>query len=256
MIFQSADIYWFSGTGNTLLVARKTAETLSKRGVDVRLLPLVASDPQNVEKDRALGIAVPVAMQGTYSFVWSFVKGLPATSGTPVFLIDTLLGYSGGILYPMKRMLQTRGYNPVGATEILMPSNIFLKQGMTDKKSTKINKGLQKAEEFTEKLIQGKTYWIDIPGYSNLLSSISRSEGFWRFCRGITPPSIDKSHCTNCGLCIKLCPVDNIKAGEPPQHQDLCQFCMRCFSYCPQNAVCFEHYTSAQYRAVESGQLL
>lgn len=259
MVFRSADIYWFSGTGNTLLLARKLAATLEGLHVDVRLLPLESSSPHNIDVNRTLGIAVPVAMQGTYPFVWSFVKRLPESRGTLVFFVDTLLGYSGGILYPMKRLLQSLGYTPVGAKEFLMPSNVFLKNGMTEKKQLKINKALKKAKRFAERLVEGKANWIDIPGYSNFLSSISRSEGFWSFCRRLTPPRVDASLCNQCGLCVKLCPIQNIKVSDSnglPRHDDRCQFCMRCFSYCPQKAAYFEHYRSAPYRAVTAAELL
>ena len=252
MIFSTADIYWFSGTGNTLLLANRVAETLSESGVDVRMRAIASSLPADVDTNRALGIAVPVAMQGTFSFIWSFTKQLPFATGTPVFFIDTLLGYSGGILYPLKRILSSRGYKPVGAKEFIMPSNIFLKIGMTEKKQEKINKSLKNAAQFARRLIEGKTTWFDIPGYSNMLSSISRSKGFWNFCRRLTPPRVDAALCNNCGLCIRLCPISNIADEKPPRHKNGCQFCMRCFSFCPQNAIYFEHYKSAQYRAVKA----
>ena len=253
MKFHAADIYWFSGTGNTLLVARTIADTLAKLEVDVRLRQIAGSETRDIDSDRALGIAVPVAMQGTFPFIWRFIKNLPATMGTPAFFVDTLLGYSGGILYPTKRILRAKGYSPIGAKEILMPSNVFLRQGMTEKKREKIGRGLRKARRFAERLVEGKTVWIDIPGYSNLLSSISRSEGFWRLSRNITPPRIDTSRCNGCGLCVKLCPVGNIDSA--PCHKEHCEYCMRCFAFCPQEAVYFEHYKSAVYRAVEAFEL-
>lgn len=254
MTIRATDIYWFSGTGNTLLVARAISETLAKHKVDVRLRQITGSEMQDVDADRALGLAVPVAMQGTFHFIWRFIKNLPVTTGTPAFFVDTLLGYSGGVLYPVKRILRAKGYSTIGAKEIVMPSNVFLKHGMTEKKREKIGKGLIKAQRFAEKLVEGKTFWVDIPGYSNLLSSISRSERFWKLSRIITPPYIDTSLCNGCGLCVKLCPVGNI--DNEPIHKNHCEFCMRCFAFCPKEAIRFRHYESAAYRAVEAGDLI
>ena len=41
------DIYWFSGTGNTLSVAREMAEIFTEAGKTVRLLPMETTDPEN-----------------------------------------------------------------------------------------------------------------------------------------------------------------------------------------------------------------
>ena len=255
--FKEADIYWFSGTGNTLLLARRIATTFRKRGIDVRLFRLDQSDPGRVDTNRALGIVVPVAMQGTFPFVWQFVRSLRPGEGTPVFFADTLLAYSGGILLPMKRFLRRAGYRPVGAREFLMPSNIFLRVGMTEGKRRRIHESLAKAEVFANALLDGSARWIDIPVYSDLMSSISRTAANWAFFRRITPLRIDHSRCSRCGLCVKLCPIGNIRmTGDGPSPNDGCVFCARCFSFCPRGAVSFDRYRSAKYRAVSALELL
>ena len=96
------DLYWFSGTGNSLLVAEAMANELRRLGRDVALLPLEISDPASVRSDRALGLAFPVAAFSTYPLVWRFVEALvPTTSGTPAFMVDTMASKSGGIVGPL-----------------------------------------------------------------------------------------------------------------------------------------------------------
>ena len=65
----SVDLYFFSGTGNTLLAARAVAEGLRAGGKSVRLLRLEKgiSAPAG---DTALGVAVTTACFSTYPFVW------------------------------------------------------------------------------------------------------------------------------------------------------------------------------------------
>jgi hypothetical protein len=50
----------------------------------------------------------PVAAQGTYPFVWDFIKSLPQANSTPIFMVDTLAMYSGGIVGPVKKLLKIR----------------------------------------------------------------------------------------------------------------------------------------------------
>ncbi|MGC9361155.1 MAG: hypothetical protein ACP5G7_12435 [Anaerolineae bacterium] len=42
------DIYWFSGTGNTLIVAKAMAEEFRAHGWDVHLWPMTEADPSTI----------------------------------------------------------------------------------------------------------------------------------------------------------------------------------------------------------------
>ena len=43
--------------------------------------------------------------------------------------------------------------------------------------------------------------------------------------------------CTGCGLCVRLCPVQAIPAGNPASvDEKKCISCMRCINVCPENA--------------------
>ena len=67
---------------------------------------------------------------------------------------------------------------------------------------------------------------------------------------------VDKSKCNSCGLCETLCPVNNIKLMKYPEFLKNCILCMRCFAYCPKEAISFKNYSSARYRGVEVDEFL
>jgi ferredoxin len=50
--------------------------------------------------------------------------------------------------------------------------------------------------------------------------------------------TVDADVCTRCGLCAKVCPVDNIK-GTPPAwiHNERCTCCLACYHHCPVHAI-------------------
>ena len=68
------DFYYFSGTGNTLLVVKKMAETFEKNGINVNLHKIEESNTEDVNLEHTIGIAFPVAVLSTYPFVWEFIK--------------------------------------------------------------------------------------------------------------------------------------------------------------------------------------
>jgi len=250
------DFYYFSGTGNTLLIVKEIAAFFRKNKFKVTIFPIEKTDPQTINKDHIIGLGFPVAAQGTYPFIWQFINDLPPASFTPLFLVDTLMLYSGGILGPIKKIVEKKRYIPLGAKEFIMPSNVFVKENNNNRKWIIIKRALKKAENFANKLLHGRATWIDLPLYSDLMAMISKSVGNWKFFESLTPIGVDRSKCTSCGLCEKLCPTHNITLAEFPEFLHHCVLCMRCFSYCPENAIYFKHYRSAQYRAVEVDELL
>jgi MinD superfamily P-loop ATPase len=45
-------------------------------------------------------------------------------------------------------------------------------------------------------------------------------------------------NCNNCGICEKVCPVNNIILVEGnPQWHHKCQQCLACINFCPENAI-------------------
>ncbi|MDY6966289.1 MAG: EFR1 family ferrodoxin [Halobacteriota archaeon] len=256
MQFETIDFYYFSGTGNTLLVVRKMAEVFEENGVNVNIYRIEKTDPSDINLNHVIGLGFPVAEQGTYPFVWDFVRSLPEADGFPIFMVDTLLAYSGGVVGPMKRIVKKKGYHPVGAKEILMPNNLFPRKIIAEKNEKKIHKGLEKAKKYANDILEGKSKWPRIPVLSDFLAIFSEQDLTWRFFRKYYRLSIDTSKCKRCKLCFKLCPVENIEMKEYPKLGKRCIFCMRCISFCPTKAIHRSKDKYQVYRAVKADELL
>ncbi len=255
------DFYYFSGTGNTLLIVKKMRYVFEKHDIQVNLHRIERSDPSDIDPEHTIGLGFPVAELTTYRLVWDFVKALPEAHGTPIFMVDTLGGVSGGIIGPMREIVKKKGYSPVGAKEIIMPPNIFYIQ--EDKVcQKKVERGLQKAGEYALDIIEGKSNWGRVPILSDIVFFISRAG--LRLTKSdlnqkLLNLKINKKKCSKCGICIKLCPVGNItmtEDGYPERGYD-CEYCLRCTSFCPKKAIsCPINYRGKTYRAVKIRDLL
>ncbi len=251
-------IYWFSGSGNSLLIAIEIRDCLREHGLTAELLPMEKADPATIDTSAAIGFVVPVAGQGTYPLVWDFLKGLPDVFGTPCFLVDTLGFYSGGILGPVKKIVVKKGFVPIAAKEILMP-NIFMKmKNSPDKEKIMVESGKARAREFCKQLLAEKGTWRDIPVYSALMSMFYRSRRLVGVYRKMFPLAIDSGKCRHCGTCVRLCPVNNLKMSEKnvPKIGDSCILCHRCFEFCPAGAITIGSKRTVTYQAVPLNVLL
>ncbi|MBM4242176.1 MAG: 4Fe-4S ferredoxin [Euryarchaeota archaeon] len=259
MNLKTVDIYYFSGTGNTLLVVKKMRDVFVEKGTEVNLLKIEKSSPEDVNLEHTIGLGFPVAGFSTYPFVWEFIESLPQTKGTKIFMVDTLGGFSGGIVGPLREKLKKKGYKPIGAREIIMPPNIFyIQDDETCKK--KIEKGLEKAQKYALEIANGTSSWGRTPVLSDIMYYISKGligSWKWRSQHKWFGFKADKSKCNQCGICVDICPLNNIEMKDHPVHGYDCEFCMRCVSFCPRNATpCKFNYKGKAYRALRANAFL
>ncbi|KAF5079789.1 hypothetical protein DSECCO2_126360 [anaerobic digester metagenome] len=259
MSMENIDMYYFSGTGNTRLVVERMMEVFRDSGVKTTLQKIEDSKTGDVDLNHTLGIGFPVAILSTYSFVWDFINGLPEAHGTEIFMVDTLGGCSGGIVGPLRKILEKKGYKTIGACEIVMPLNIFYIQDSETCK-TKVQRGLMKAEEYAHALVEGRARWGRVPVFSDVMKTVSMGGlklAAWGPHQRYLKFRVERSLCNLCGTCADLCPVGNIKMEEHPVAGDNCQYCMRCVSFCPLGAIpCIMNYRGKTYSAMNHGEML
>ncbi|MDD3050382.1 MAG: EFR1 family ferrodoxin [Candidatus Cloacimonetes bacterium] len=253
---KNIDLYFFSGTGNTYQVAKKMQEVFIKNKCTVNLFRMEKIQPASINTDNTIGFAFPVAFQSTYPFIWKFFSELPTVNGTEVFVVDTMGIMSGGVIGPLKSLLKRKGYYCIGAKEIVMPSN-FRKSQKSEKKIKEISaKGIFDAQIFAHDLVYNQTKWIRIPFLSDVVKSVSSSGFVWNSLKKHISPKLDEVKCIKCGLCYRLCPVDNINMHEFPDFGDNCQYCQRCFAYCPTGAIYFKGIKLEKYKNAEVNEVL
>jgi len=152
--------------------------------------------------------------------------------------------------------VKKKGYRPVGAKEIKMPNSLFSLKASNEKKAASIEKGLAKAGEYADQILNGRSRWGRVPFLSDLVSRLSLGKWTWKALRKKFEQKVNTSKCAKCGLCAKLCPVNNIEMKEFPEFKDKCVICMRCKAFCPHQAIYQGEDNYDSYHAVEADELL
>ena len=248
------DLYYFTGTGNTLQAAREIQKTFLERGRQCSLRRIEKTAPAKVDPSRTLGLGFPIAGFTTYPLVWEFVNKLPRSQGATAFAFATMGGMAFAAMGPLRRILLARGYKPVGATQISMPSNLWYKKYDPAKTQKRTDKGLAHARRFANAFVDGKASWRTFPLLWRGLHPMLTSKRMWSSAPDYVKLSRDK--CTKCALCVEMCPAGAIELNQEVVLNGKCQWCMRCVSYCPEKALYYGKDQYARYQPVKIEEIL
>lgn len=242
------DLCYFSGTGNTALAAARMAAEFGILGIVTNLRAIEDTDPATLYSSGTIGIACPAAAFTTYPLVWRFVKNLRPGNGRGAFLLVTMGGATFGLVGQMRALIESRGYSPLGALSLRMPSNFMLKSENPGRNVRVREAALRKAASFATRIAEGTATWRRVRGLPDFVAAHIANDRPFAFMRKRLPLSAEPSICTRCGLCAAHCPSSNIRMNDLPEFADRCELCMRCQSVCPVNAIRVNGKRFLQYK--------
>lgn len=234
-------VYYFSGTGNSLAVAKGISRDIG----ECELVPIgstAATLGVIVPAADRVGIVSPVYFAGLPSIVAEFSGRLDLSAVRYVFGVMTM-GGSGGVssLRQLHTILKegpgTRGLD--SGFSVRMPGNYLLLYNSPEgkKRETILMDADCSMQEIAD-AVRRETK-MTIP-WSPLQSIIHRVM-YPRFVAGVHEAdrtfTVD-DRCTSCGTCAEVCPVANIRmeAGRPTWLHH-CEQCLACIHLCPTEAI-------------------
>lgn len=239
----SIALLYFSGTGNTALVANQLAQQFASLGAKVDLLRVedllkakTSFDPSPYDM---LGFGAPVYCFGTPEIVLRFIKQLPEGQGKSTFIFRTAgdaVPINQCASLPMIRRLRHKGYNVFHERLFAISSN------WANAYDARLVKALhdatvKKCARFTQEVLAGEQRFYK-PGFwlrMALMPLIALVPTIFKLV-GKDLKATDA--CVACGICVRDCPANNIDmVGGHIFFGNACNSCMRCIYNCPQQAI-------------------
>ena len=223
-------IFYFTSTGNSLAVAKQIGGTLIS-------IPQIIDRPTLHYKDDVIGLIFPIYGFGTPKMVHTFLTKCKLEADYR-FVIGTYGNIDGSAMLNVQALAKQHG-NPFDyANSLLMLDNYLPIYNVTGqiarlpKKRVEENLATIQADIQNRKKRQATSplHWRVITGIFQHLEGVAMSPKQAQ--RYIVNPG-----CTQCGICAKVCPTNNITVTDQVVFGDKCDGCLGCLHICPKNAI-------------------
>ena len=240
-------IIYFSSTGNSYFAVKYLLEHLE----DCVAVPITKIEP-NMELDcfASIGFVFPTYFFSIPKFFAQGVERLSMSKDTYYYGITTCNGFPGNTGYQLKMLLGRKGCDLSFFKVLTMPGNYIIEYApptreIIDKRISDSQKKLsdiapminnREAESIKKKHVL----------ISNIFfNAMYRKQGKWH------KKFYVNSMCTSCGLCEKICQLNNIANDNgKPRWKEHCEHCVACIQLCPNQAIEYGKRTMRRKRYV------
>ncbi len=225
-------ILYFSGSGNSLAIARQLAEKLDERTMS--LYDALAVDLQD---EKRIGLVYPTYWLDAPMAVKQLVAQLTLPQKAYTFIIITCGALTNNAIWSVRKLLKQKDVQVSYSHKIRVPDSSALAFGRNpNEQAWKFDKYASRIDLIANEILEGKQR-LHFSGFDPLgwiLNTPSVSRKVYR----LTLPAVQSDRCVGCEICTKVCPQANIQLSDGKAFiGDRCTMCLSCVHFCPHQAV-------------------
>jgi ferredoxin len=224
-------IFYFTGTGNSLAVAKRIGGTLIS-------IPQVIDSNDQYYNDEVIGVVFPVYWATAPDMVQEFIQKAKFECDY-LFLIATSGGMPCASLQIMQKLAKQNGcqFNYLDTVDMIDNS---MSTGSIERQISKLSKeNFELKMAMIQKNITERKQNPDkkVNIFTNAFSFlVSRIPNYEKMPQKL---SVD-AKCNLCKICVKTCPAGNIEVNDNVYFGKRCTGCLACVHNCPKNAIHFK----------------
>jgi ferredoxin len=236
-------ILYFTATGNSLHIAKSL-------GGELLSIPQMDKEGRYEFSDDKIGIVFPLHAWGVPSYVVDYLKKVNFNCNY-LFAVTTYGIYSGAVAKHLTDIANEAGFSFDYINRIKMVDNYIPTFDMKKEIEKEPKKQIEKQLAMVKSDIEVSKKWILKESFLNKASfnymarrgSKPFNENRLKvhvYGEGIENYIYVEDSCTQCGICTRVCPVDNIALdfeNGKISLSDKCFMCFACVHHCPSNAI-------------------
>lgn len=248
----NTEIYYFSGTGNSLFVAKQ----LQKRLIDSNLIPIIRllNEGKIKTNGKIIGVVFPVHALTVPVAVTKFLRKLDLSSAEYIFIVATRMGIIFNDFKTIHRILKKKNKKLNAHFLINMYSNDSKDENYETPTAEQIKnleiKAIEHIDEIVGIIKNKKNYLNTDKGFlishpynkignyvleKVVISLLKLSE----YTGGVNY-FYHNLNCNGCGVCEKVCLSQKIKIinNHPDWSREVyCYMCYACLNFCPKSSI-------------------
>lgn len=247
-------LFYFSGTGNSKYISERFGK---KMKVDCYSIEEQLDFKTLIEGNKIIGFCYPVYCSRVPRIMREFVASIYSQlKGKKIVIFCTQLIFSGDGARAFTDLFEPNYIKVVYAEHFNMPNNICNVPIIPITNDKRNRKYLAKAEHKLNNVCR------------NMRVGITKKRGFSKgskvlgLVQGVFSPTFEKGvlhsvqvdeECTGCGLCVSICPMNNLElVVHQIKQKGKCIACYRCVNQCPSKAitVAFNNKVKKQYKGI------
>jgi len=241
----STEIYYFSGTGNSLVVAKDLAVKL-----DGKLTPIIPTIKKaSITTDaQVIGLVFPIYDFKAPKLVDEFLAKIAALESKYVFAVATYGFLPQKSLKKLSTTIAAQGGKLSAGFIVEMPNNGLSYQVSSEKQKKLFTDWQAKLENISSYVANREEGKIET---TNMFAHLILSGLFIKVIPQVLPllkqvllkgwdsfAFTSDENCDGCGLCVKVCPMENaVLVDKKPFWSDNCALCFACLQWCPNEAI-------------------
>jgi ferredoxin/flavodoxin len=236
-------IFYFSGTGNSLYVAKSIAKQNNENLISVAATMMESTEHCDftLKDNEAIGFVYPVYAWAPPKQVIDFINKIKLINynNNYIFTVVTCGANIGNTVKVINNALKKKSLHLNSGFSVVMPNNYII-SGNIDSKEVE-NKKLLEAEQVISTINNTIEHRVDniYQVKKGLLPTVMTTiinPLFNKYALNTKKFHVNEK-CNGCGLCEKVCNCSTIKVQEKPVWSNNCTQCLACMHLCPTNAI-------------------
>ena len=235
-------VCYFSGTGNSLSIARRIAQGLDGAKT-INIADMV--DGSSIADANRLVVVFPVYIWGLPRIIRDFFENLKTGKNADIWVAAANGGLAGDPIGMINAIGKKKGFSLASGFLVWTPENFVVRYPMWSEWMNRIalESSRRKTDRIVARINAGKkgTFERSVFPINGFLSHLHFSIMKKIYVENAMPPKKlfwVTDACVGCGLCERICTKHNIALtdGKPVWGND-CEICVACLQWCPAKAI-------------------